>query len=64
VVVEQVITANRILQEIFNVKNVNRENAGSLITFNLYIKNTNHKVSFLDSGVFCNKNKMKKIFNV
>lgn len=36
--VEQVITANRILQEIFNVKNVNREDAGSLITFNLYIK--------------------------
>lgn len=36
--VEQVITANRILQEIFNEKNVNREDAGSLITFNLYMK--------------------------
>lgn len=35
---ERVITANHILQETFNVINVNREDAGSLITFNLYME--------------------------
>ena len=51
---ERVITANRILQEIFNVKNDNREDACSLITFNFYIEidkkifnYKGHKVEFL-----------------